>query len=202
MDAIASVFAIDVPFDAIMSNHTHQILCKRPAVVAQWPDELVDIRWLRLVGGHRMNEHFAEPTPKDVQTLCHDEASLKLVRERLSDLSCFVPADAEPIDRMANRREECTGRFWADRFKREGIVAEAGLLTCGMSVDLNPTWVAIAKGVDDSPHISAFDHVRAAAGGKISSAVLDLPTTPTQQAARRIRETPVEGGGKVAGPGQ
>ena len=45
---------------------------------------------------------------------------------------------SEPIARMANRQDECTGRFWEGRFKAQRIVDEAGLLACaflGISMD-------------------------------------------------------------------
>ena len=38
MEALASVFAIDILSYAIMSNHLHQILRNRPDVCAQWSD--------------------------------------------------------------------------------------------------------------------------------------------------------------------
>lgn len=44
MEALASVFAIDVLSYAILSNHIHQILRNRPDVVSKWSDEEVAIR--------------------------------------------------------------------------------------------------------------------------------------------------------------
>ena len=41
MEALASVFAVDVLSYAIMSNHMHQILRNRPDVVASWSDQEV-----------------------------------------------------------------------------------------------------------------------------------------------------------------
>ena len=42
MEALASVFGLDVLSYAIMSNHIHVILRNRPDVVAQWSDQEAD----------------------------------------------------------------------------------------------------------------------------------------------------------------
>jgi hypothetical protein len=46
MEALASVFGIDVLAYAFMSNYMHLILRNRPDVVATWTDQEVAIRWL------------------------------------------------------------------------------------------------------------------------------------------------------------
>jgi len=142
MEALASVFGIDVLTYAVMSNHIHLILRNRPDVVAQWSDEQVAIRWLRVFPGRRLEEHLAEPTQNDVQMLVNQPERLALIRQRLSDISWFMRALSEPIARMANRQEECTGRFWEGRFKALRIVDEAGLLACAMYVQENRRFVA------------------------------------------------------------
>ncbi|MFK8113106.1 MAG: transposase, partial [Rubripirellula sp.] len=192
MEALASVFAVDVLSYAVMSNHIHQILRNRPDVCAQWSDEEVAIRWLRVFPGRRLEEHLAEPTENDVKTLVRDKERLAEVRKRLSDISWFMRALAEPIARMANKQDECTGRFWEGRFKCQRIVDEAGLLACSMYVDLNPVRAAMAETPEQSLHTSAYDRAHARQGESIPSAAFDLKPIPTEEAGRRIRETPVE----------
>jgi len=192
MEALASVFAVDVLSYAVMSNHLHQILRNRPDVCAQWSDEEVAIRWLRVFPGRRLEEHLAEPTDHDVQQLCRDKERLAEIRKRLSDISWFMRALAEPIARMANRQDQCTGRFWEGRFKCQRIVDEAGLLACSMYVDLNPVRAAMADSPESSPHTSAYDRAKAERGSQIPSAAFDLKPIPRAEAGRRIRETPVE----------
>ncbi|EKK00381.1 protein containing DUF1568 [Rhodopirellula baltica SH28] len=192
MEALASVFAVDVLSYAIMSNHMHQILRNRPDVCAQWTDEEVAIRWLRVFPGRRMEEHLAEPTENDVQMLVRNKERLAEVRSRLSDISWFMRALAEPIARMANKQDECTGRFWEGRFKAQRIVDEAGLLACSMYVDLNPVRAAMSETPETSPHTSAYDRIEARKGERIPSAAFDLKPIPTEEAGREIRETPVE----------
>ncbi|MEM1227952.1 MAG: hypothetical protein AAGJ40_19865 [Planctomycetota bacterium] len=40
-------------------------------------------------------------------------------RKRLSDVSWWMRCAAENIARLANREEECTGRFWEGRYKMQ-----------------------------------------------------------------------------------
>ncbi len=191
MESLASVFAVDVLSYAVMSNHMHQILRSRPDICAAWSDEQVAIRWLRVFPGRRLEEHLAEPTENDVKALCDDKERLAQVRQRLSDISWFMRALAEPIARMANRQDECTGRFWEGRFKAQRIVDEAGLLACCMYVDLNPVRAAIATSPEQAPHTSAYDRSEAHRGETVPSAAFDLKPIPTDEAGRKIRQTPV-----------
>lgn len=192
MEALASVFAIDVLSYAIMSNHMHQILRNRPDVCAQWSDEEVAIRWLRVFPGRRMEEHLAEPTENDVKTLVRDKTRLAEVRRRLCDVSWFMRALSEPIARMANLQDQCTGRFWEGRFKAQRIVDEAGLLACAMYVDLNPVRAAIVAGPEGCRFTSAHDRAESSRGAHVDSAAFDLKPIPTEEAGRKIRETPLD----------
>jgi REP element-mobilizing transposase RayT len=188
---LASVFGIDVLTYAIMSNHIHLILRNRPDVVAQWSDEEVAIRWLRVFPGKRLDEHLAEPTENDVQTLVNDSERLTQVRQRLADISWFMRALAEPIARLANRQDECSGRFWEGRFKVQRIVDEAGLLACAMYVDLNPVRAAIASSPDRSEHTSAYDRIAGERGAEIESAAFDLVAVANEEALKVLKETPI-----------
>ena len=192
MEALASVFAVDILTYAVMSNHLHQILRNRPDVVAQWSDEEVAVRWLRVFPGRRLEEHLAEPTESDVQTLCSDKERLAEVRSRLSDISWFMRALAEPIARLANKQDDCTGRFWEGRFKCQRIVDEAGLLACSMYVDLNPVRAAMAESPEQCEHTGAYDRAKARRGAQIPAAAFDLKPIPTAEAGRKLRETPVD----------
>jgi hypothetical protein len=60
-----------------------------------------------------------------------------------------------------------------------------------MYVDLNPVRAAMADSPDASIHTSAYDRIEAERGKQIPSAALDLKAIPTNEAGRKIRETPV-----------
>jgi REP element-mobilizing transposase RayT len=185
-EALASVFAIDVLTYAILSNHVHVILRNRPDVLANLSDEEVAIRWLRVFPGRRIEEHLAEPSQIDVKQVLADPEQLAVIRTRLSDISWFMRALAEPIARMSNAQDECTGRFWEGRFKAQRIVDDAGLLACAMYVDLNPIRAAMAERLADSLHTSVYDRIEAEKGKQIFSAAFDLvPITHEESVAQR-----------------
>ena len=192
MEALASVFAIDVLTYAILSNHIHIVLRNRPDVAATWSDEQIAIRWLRVFPGRRIEEHLAEPSDNDVQMLIQDKERFAKVKERLSDISWFMRALSEPIARMANRQDEVTGRFWEGRFKAQPITDEAGLLACAMYVDLNPIRAAMAETVEESQHTSAFDRIQGANGQMVDSAAFDLVPANQEEQAEKTRNTPLE----------
>jgi hypothetical protein len=202
MEALASVFAIDVLTYAILSNHLHSILRNRPDIVAQWSDKEVAIRWLRVFPGKRLEDHLADPSAADVDNLVKDSERLALIRQRLSDISWFMRALSEPIARIANRQDECTGRFWEGRFKAQRIVDEAGLLACAMYVDLNPVRAALAESIEQAEFTSAYDRIEAEKGAEIESAAFDLVAVDNAKAleVRRGAARSVVGGkrGRVA----
>ncbi len=191
MEALASVFGIDVLTYAVLSNHIHIILRNRPDVVAAWSDEEAALRWLRVFPGRRLDEQLAEPTENDVRTLAANKQRMAEVRSRLSDISWFMRALSEPIARLANKQDQCTGRFWEGRFKAQRIVDEAGLLACAMYVDLNPIRAAMAQSPEQAVHTSAYDRIKAERGEQIQSAAFDLVTVSTEEAGKQLRETPV-----------
>ncbi len=191
LESLASVFGIDVLTYAILSNHIHVILRNRHDVVAAWSNEEAALRWLRVFPGRRLDEQLAEPTESDVRMLAANEQRMAEVRSRLSDISWFMRALSEPIARLANKQDECTGRFWEGRFKAQRIVDEAGLLACAMYVDLNPIRAALAQSLDQAVHTSAYDRIRAERGEQIASAAFDLVAVSNEEAGKQLRETPL-----------
>jgi hypothetical protein len=138
-----------------------------------------------------MEEHLAEPSEIDVKKLVADTKRLAVIRTRLSHISWFMRALAEPIARISNREDECTGRFWEGRFKAQRIVDDAGLLACAMYVDLNPVRAALAESPAKSVHTSVYDRIEAAKGVQIPSAAFDLVPITTQEAIAQ-RSKPLE----------
>jgi len=182
LEALASVFGCDILTYAILSNHLHVIIRNRPDVVATWSDEEIATRWLKVFPGRRLEEQLASPSQSDVQALVNDRKKLAKIRKRLSDISWFMRALAEPIARMANRQDDCTGRFWEGRFKAQRIVDETGLLACAMYVDLNPIRAALAESIEQAVHTSAYDRLAGQSGQEIQSAAFDLVVLSNEEA--------------------
>ncbi len=97
LEALASTWSVDVLTYAIMSNHIHVILRNRPDVVATWSDEEAATRWLKVFPGRRIKEQLAAPSESDVKAMVNNPEKMTEIRERLSDISWFMRALAEPI---------------------------------------------------------------------------------------------------------
>lgn len=192
MEALASVFAVDVLSYAILSNHIHIILRNRPDVVKAWDDKQVALRWLRVFPGQRMEEHLADTTDTEVETLANNRDRITQIRQRMSDISWFMRSLCEPIARLANKQDECTGRFWEGRFKALRITDESALLACAMYVDLNPVRAAMAESPDQSVHTSAYDRIKGTQGKQIDSAAFDLKSVSREERSDELKTTSVK----------
>lgn len=188
IEKLASVFGIDVLTYAIMSNHLHLVLRNRPDVVEAWTDKEVALRWLQIFPGKRIEDQLGDPTTNDVSALVRDREKLNLVRKRLSDVSWFMRALSEPIARLGNRQDECTGAFWEGRYKAQRIIDESALLACCMYVDLNPIRAAMSESPESSEFTGAYDRLAASRGKMIASSAAAMKTIPREEATKMLQE--------------
>lgn len=148
---LAGVFAIDLCAYAVMSNHYHVVLRLDSARQREWTDSEVVERW----GGlHHIPSWFAQG-----ETLQVSE-TIATWRERLGSISWFMKELNEPLARMANREDDCKGRFWEGRFKSQALLDEAALLKCMAYVDLNPVRAGLVATPEDSAHTSIRARIR------------------------------------------
>ncbi len=192
MERLASVFGVDILNYAILSNHMHLVVRTRPDVVQAWTNDEVALRWLRVFPGKRFDEQLAEPTTVDVKALAGNMERIAVVRSRLSDPSWFMRALSEPIARLANKQDECTGSFWEGRFKAQTITDEAGLLACSMYVDLNPIRAALVESPEQAVHTSAYDRIAALHGKTIPSAAAELVAMEPEEKGKIVRTSTQE----------
>jgi len=192
MELLASVFGVDVLAYGILPNHLHIIIRNRPDIVTAWSDREIAVRWLRAFPGRRIDEQLAEPTKSDVTKMVSNKERMADIKLRLSDPSWFMRALCEPIARMANLHDKCTGRFWEGRFKAQKITDESGLLACCMYVDLNPIRAAIVATIAKSIGTSAYDRIKSLQGIEINSAAAELAIVSHEAAGKQNRDTPVK----------
>jgi len=193
MEFLASNFGVDCLTFSVMSNHMHIVLRSRPDVVRQWTDEQVVRRWLKLFPGRRdvKTGEPAKVTQAKVNMILNNPERVAELRIRLSDISWWMGCLAEQIARMANREDECTGRFWEGRFKGGLILDEASILACSMYVDLNPIRAALAETPEESMYTGAKERLddlkqRAANKGKSGDKTRPRPTDRWERSRRRI----------------
>ncbi len=111
MELLASVFGLDVLTYAVMSNHLHIMLRTRPDVVKTWNDEEIARRWLRLFPGRRLEDFLGEPTKQDIANAIGNAKKIAEWRKRLSDISWFMRALAEPIARKPIKKTSAPDDF-------------------------------------------------------------------------------------------
>jgi REP element-mobilizing transposase RayT len=157
---LCSIFAVDLCAFAVMSNHYHIVVRIDAKQAQQWSDQEVAGRWLQLFSGplmvHRYLANASLSEGEQAQVL----ELISTWRCRLQDISWFMRCLNEPIARMANSEDHCTGRFWEGRFKSQALLDERALLACMAYVDLNPIRAAMAKTPERSDFTSVQERIR------------------------------------------
>jgi len=159
VSAFCSAFAVDLCAYAIMSNHYHIVVKIDPARVADWTDEEVARRWLQIFSGPLLMQQFLAGTVLTEFQQQRIAELLTLWRERLADLSWLMRCINEPIARMANSEDHCTGSFWEGRFKSQALLDDRALLACMAYVDLNPIRAAMATTPEQSDYTSIQERI-------------------------------------------
>jgi REP element-mobilizing transposase RayT len=175
---LADCFAVSLYAYAVMSNHLHVVLRTEPDTVASWSDEEVARRWVSAFPGHReslVSEHVREGR---VERLLDQPEKLLEIRQRLGSLSWFMRALSEPIARMANAEDGCTGRFWEGRFKSQVLLDEQAVLSCMAYVDLNPVRAGICDTLEASEHTSIKKRLEQTPNNHEPMATSEAPLAP------------------------
>ena len=178
---LADCFSVSVFAYAVMSNHSHIVLHVDPQQPWELSDEEVANRWLTAFPGRLKHLDCPEQQERYRQAVIGDPESLELLRSRLGSLSWFMKALNEPIARMANREDDCTGKFWEGRFKCQALLEPHAVLSCMAYVDLNPVRAAMCDSLEESNHTSVLRRLsqgRAQPNNKTSPPELGQPLKP------------------------
>jgi len=151
---LAESFAVSVYSYAVMSNHFHVVLHVDPSAVASWSDDEVASRWLAAFPGPLKRNQSEEHAQRVNMAIVSDPQRVQELRRRLGSLSWFMKALNEPIARMANREDQCTGKFWEGRFKCQVLLEAQAVLSAMAYVDLNPARANLAETLEESDHTS------------------------------------------------
>ncbi|MFO0902706.1 MAG: hypothetical protein U0939_06885 [Pirellulales bacterium] len=158
LEALASVFAVDVLDHAVMENHLHVILRNRPDVAKRWRRREVVRRWLRL--SRKSLRLKGEPSDELVNEVLKERRRVGVLRRRLSDISWFMLMLKEPVSLQANEEDKVSGCFWAERFGSVKLESDESLLLCSLYVDLNPIRSGRARTPEESTYTGACDRLR------------------------------------------
>ncbi|MFL0796421.1 MAG: transposase [Cellvibrionaceae bacterium] len=154
---LSSIFAIDICSYAVMSNHYHVVV--KLGSTEEWSDEKVIQHWLILHKGPLLIQRFSKGEVLTQAELNTVQDIVAVWRKRLQDLSWFMKCLNEPIARMANAEDNCTGHFWESRFKCHPLLTEEALLSCMAYVDLNPIRACMADTPEESDHTSIKERI-------------------------------------------
>ena len=153
------MFSVDLCAYAVMSNHYHVVIRIDADAVKQWTDQEVANRWMQIFNGPLLMHQYLGNADLTEPELAHVADLFATWRNRLCDLSWFMRCLNEPIARLANAEDHCTGRFWEGRFKSQALLDARAVLACMAYVDLNPIRAAMATTPEQSDYTSIQERI-------------------------------------------
>ena len=151
---LADIFSVEIFAFAVMDNHYHLVVYLEPLEPQGWSDEQVAERWLRAYPGRLDEPENAKQRELKKQAIMGDKDKLKKYRKRLGSLSWFMGRLNEPLAKLSNQQDCCTGRFWEGRFSSQALLDEAAVFSCMAYVDLNPVRARITEKLEGSNNTS------------------------------------------------
>lgn len=157
---LSSLFSIDLCSYAIMSNHYHLVIKIDPTQTQSWSRKEVAQRWTSIYKGPLIIQKWLAGSSISIAEQTTIDSITRLWRKRLANLSWFMKCLNEPIARMANKEDGCTGHFWEARFKSQALLDDKALLACMVYVDLNPIRAGIRSTPESSDYTSIQERIK------------------------------------------
>lgn len=183
---IVDLFAIECAGYSLMDNHLHLLVRIDSPKAAAWSPAEVALRWCTLFP---LRDTSGKPLPVTgdrVAQFASKQDWVEEVRTRLADLGWFMKCLKEPLARLANKEDECTGAFWEGRYKSIAILDEESLLATAAYIDLNPVAAGLAATPEESEYTSLktrLEHCRANGTAECCETIFQ-PSRETQHRKR------------------
>ena len=161
---LSNIFALEICAYAVMSNHYHVVLHINRGQAKNWDTREILHRWTQLFAGPYLVQRYLAGDVLGRAELLRVEEYAAEYCSRLMDISWFMRCLNEHLARLANKEDNCKGRFWEGRYKSQALLDEAALLTCMAYVDLNPVRAKTATTPEASEHTSIKDRIEAYLG--------------------------------------
>ncbi|WP_165225153.1 transposase [Aquisphaera insulae] len=175
---LVGLFAVDCGGFAVMDNHLHLLLRLDSPLASAWSAEEVARRWLTLFPIRDVQGRPLPASKDRARTLAADAAWVATIRGRLADLGWFMKCLKEPLARLANREDGCTGAFWEGRFRSMAVRDEEALLAVAVYIDLNPFAAGVAATPEEAEHTSLrtrLDHAKSRDATEGTVAAIENP---------------------------
>jgi REP element-mobilizing transposase RayT len=183
---LSSVFSIGICAYAVMSNHTHVVVCVDKDMAESWSMEEVVRRWHQLYQGTLLSQKYQRGDKLSKGELISLEETVTIYRQRLYDISWLMRNLNEYIAREANKEDGCTGRFWEGRFKSQALLDESAVLACMVYVDLNPIRSKMETTPETSKHTSIQNRIQALIKGGQPKNLMRFVGNPRQDIPKGI----------------
>ncbi len=105
------IFAVSVGGFSLMDNHLHLLLRIDPEVASSWTESEVVERWFKLFPPRGADRKPMKVSKEIVAARLANVDWVAETRKRLSSLGWFMKCLKEPLARLANKQDECTGAF-------------------------------------------------------------------------------------------
>ena len=98
---------------AVMSNHTHVVVCVDKDMADNWSMEEVVRRWHQLYQGTLLSQKYQRGEALSKSEMMCLEETVTIYRQRLYDISWLMRNLNEHIARGANKEDGCSGWFYS-----------------------------------------------------------------------------------------
>ena len=109
---LVGVFAVELAGFAVMDNHLHLLVRLDSKKAQEWSVNEVVRRWLSVFPLRDTAGKALPLSQARLELLAQDAGWVAKVRKRLGNLSWFMKCLKEPLARLANRQDGCSGAFW------------------------------------------------------------------------------------------